>query len=294
MTTMSFGVKDMNSAKTNGSENGLPPALSASLETANSALIEYDRLHQILADTHHAIPQALSEQRRLEAEAAAVEIAGGAQDGLAAKIASVIARRETDARRRHAALDAALALQASRETIARARQAHMGEVIENFQARWQVACRGLAELRAEAEELSKVLKARVECPPPYQIVINRGYDRPELRLVVSAEGVAVTLPPQLTLLMNTQDKLDEALNLCGSIKQARQWDKRHYHLAQQRGEQTECASVYKVREQFRNMTDGLDFQAGQLVDRTLVSDSLLGRLSTQRRILPVDLAGVSA
>ena len=85
----------MNSAKTNRSENGLPPALSAALETANGALAEYDRLHQILSDTHHAIPPALSEQRRLEGEVGAVEVVGGARDGLAAKIASVIAARPT-------------------------------------------------------------------------------------------------------------------------------------------------------------------------------------------------------
>jgi hypothetical protein len=56
----------------------------------------------------------------------------------------------------------------------------------------------------------------------------------------------------------------------------------------------EQTGVFRVVQQFTCPTDGLTFEAGALIDRSLVGDGALHRLLTARHLRPVDMSNVAA
>jgi hypothetical protein len=250
-----------------------------------------DRHTAALAATHKTIPTLLAEEHRLSRDVGA-DVAG--------KLAAVATKREAESRRRAAAVDAVLAAEAVlagvTEVVSRRQRELAATVVTEFSIRWHAACHVLDTLRAEAASLAAALACNVPTPPPFQIVHSVAHDRPEIRPrpLAPADPVSVALPPELVRVKATADRLNKARGLCSSVQQCREWDSRHYTLAQQRGEPTEYRGTYSVRIPFNCPMDGLPFEPGALVDRSLLSDGFLGRLLTGRNVRPVELVAEAA
>ena len=59
-------------------------------------------------------------------------------------------------------------------------------------------------------------------------------------------------------------------------------------LAELRGQGTEFLGTYRVIKEFTCHQDGQKFPVGSLIDRSLVGDAYLGRLTTSRSIRPLE------
>jgi hypothetical protein len=267
------------------------------LAEIEAVLAQVDRYAGVLAETHQSIPLALTEERALAGEAGAAQISGIAGNGLAAKLAGVTARREGDVRRRAAAVNAILGMEAELKHargLVSAKQAELaGAVITEFSGRWYRACGMLDTLRSEAAALAGALSCAVPVPAPYRISHSVAHDRAEIRPVAAGEAVEVTLPPELAAIKATAGRLNAAVGLCSGIRLCQQFDARHHALALQRGLPLEHRGVYTVREPFQNPVDGLQFQTGTLVDASVMSNGFLSRLLLTQKLHPVELAVVA-
>jgi hypothetical protein len=236
-------------------------------------LATFDRHTAALAATHKSIPALLADEYRLSRDVGA---------DVATKLAAVAAKREAESRRRAAAVDGVLAAEAVlagvADVVARRQRELAATVVTEFSIRWHAACGALDVLRVEAAALAAALACDVPTPPPFQIVHSVAHDRPEIRPrpLAPADPVAVALPPELVRIKAVADRLHKARGLCSSVQQCREWDSRHYSLAQSRGEPTEYRGTYAVRLPFNCPMDGLPFEPGMLVDRSLLSDGFLG------------------
>jgi hypothetical protein len=262
-------------------------------------LERFDKLVAVMAETHQSIPAALAEERKLAAEAGAAAITGSA-NGAPAKLAAVIMRRESEVRRRSAAvqaiLDAEPVLAGAAALVSQQQRELAAAIIREFSVRWQATCDALAALRAEASALGAALAHPVLTPAPYAISRSVAHDRHELHPIARAEPFTVTLSPELIAIQTTADRLNKAIVLCSGIERCREWDARHFALAQQRGEPTQHRGVYVVQQAFRCPMDAQEFARGSLIDRSLLSDGFLSRLLAARTVRPVELsaAGVAA
>jgi hypothetical protein len=258
------------------------------LSEAEAILTAFDRHTAALAATHTTIPALLAEEYRLSRDVGA-DVAG--------KLAAVAAKREVEVRRRAAAIDAALAaegvLAGVAGVVAQRQALAAATVVTEFSIRWHAACSVLDTLRAEAAALAAALACAVPTPPPFQIVHSVAHDRPEIhpRPLAPAAPVTVALPPELVRIKAVADRINKATTLCFGVRKCREWDSRHFVLSQQRGEPTEYRGTYVVQQRFNSPLDGgLAFEAGALVDRSLLSDGFLGRLLTGHMLRPIELA----
>jgi hypothetical protein len=80
------------------------------------------------------------------------------------------------------------------------------------------------------------------------------------------------------------NRLDAAFGRCDAIRQAKETDSRHYRLAANRGLVGEQRGVYRVLQKLLCSEDGLPFEPGMLIDRTLMSDGGLYRCQLARHV----------
>jgi hypothetical protein len=255
-------------------------------------LTAFDRHTAALAATHKTIPALLAEEYRLSRDVGA-DVAG--------KLAAVASKREAESRRRAAAVDGVLAAEAVLAgvagVVAQRQRELAATVVTEFSIRWHAACSVLDTLRAEAAALAAALACAVPTPPPFQIVHSVAHDRPEIhpRPLAPADPVTVALPPELVKVKAVADRLNKATTLCFGVRKCREWDSRHHALALQRGLPLEHHGVYVVHIPFNCPLDGLEFQAGMLVDATVMSNGFLSRMLLTQRLQPVEIAaGVAA
>ncbi len=90
------------------------------------------------------------------------------------------------------------------------------------------------------------------------------------------------------------DQLDGALSLCNAIRSSKEFDSRLYHLNLQRRAPMEHSGVFRVIAEFNSMVDSLPFEAGALVDDTLIGQGYLQRLTAGRYLMPVSLESAAA
>ena len=102
--------------------------------------------------------------------------------------------------------------------------------------------------------------------------------------------VAVVMDAEAAALGAQIDQVDSALALIYALRQSRELDQRHYHLARNRGVPTEFPGTYRTLLPFSS-SDGLPFEVGTLIDASLVGPGMLHRLQIGRRhIMPVEFA----
>ena len=97
--------------------------------------------------------------------------------------------------------------------------------------------------------------------------------------------VAVTVDAAAVALGAKLDQLDGALTLVNAIRQSQTFDSHHHRIGLLRGASTEFSGTYRVIAAFRNLTDGLNFEPGALIDSTLVGPGMMHRLQTGRRLI---------
>jgi hypothetical protein len=246
----------------------------------DNALARFNRLRDVLEQTHSQIPSLLAREQALIGELGAAEVAGDATEGVRNQLNDVFAQRESASRQRSAATNAIVALepdlQATRQAAEQALQAHASQVTREFMTRYAAAVAALQTLWSEGEALGHALRVKVPMPVPVKVAASAP---------AAIDPVAATLGEAL-------DSIDAALALAGGIRHLRQEDARHYRLCQNRGVPARFDGVYRTIQPFRCY--GLEFSPGQLVNAALVSDSLLYRLSISHHVRPVELAAQAA
>lgn len=279
-----------NVKKSNQSNEALPPALQSAMSAAEATLEKHEKLSAVLAETGRAIPQALAEERRLRSELGAVEVAGGAADGLGRKLQDAAAAREAAARRRASASQALLELGGDelrrvRADLDRARAEYAAAVAADFSRRWDAACRALVMLSAESAALSRTLGRVIETPSPYMVAESVTGGRPTTRLAVPGEAVP-SLPPGLAALAGTIDRLDAAATLGAGLRQSREIDQRHQALARLQGTPGTMAGVFRASRSFSHL--GVDYPQGTLMDSSLLTSGELHRFWKAKHLELVD------
>lgn len=256
--------------------NDTPPALASA-----DVLAQFTRLHAILTETHATIPKLLATERSVTHELGLAESRSDPEAGrLRQQFSATVEQRQAAVRARAASIEALLGLEAGlqsdRAELETERQQVVSQVAGEFAQRWARACGVLNELRAEAQALGRALRCTIPCPAP---AAGPGIAAPEPQL-----------PAHLTALVRRLDSLDSALARVSAIRQAKVMDARHYDLCRVRGTPPEYPGVYLVTGTFDSLIDGLKFEAGALVDSTVVGPGSLARLATARRYLrPADL-----
>ena len=273
-----------NSKKTNhlsqSESEGLPPELQGAIAEAEEVLRKYDPLRYTWKDTAHSIPLALAEERRLYLSAEAD-----------AQLAVVRTKRLDAARRRTIAAEALVELAdelgKARDAVREAQAAFARSVVAEFSQRWQQACSTLVRLDREAKMLGDILRVTVATPSPYTTSLNVVSQQTEVHLV--ADRIAVEAPPAaLAPLIEVLDRLDAANGLVFALVRGREQNERHHALSRARsGMPSEMTGVWEVRKAF-DLHD-VQFPAGTLVDRTVLTDSDLYRLNLGRNILRADV-----
>jgi hypothetical protein len=275
----------------------LPGPLSAAVAEAENLLARHAKLAGVLVATGTSIPKLLGEERRLSAALGNAEIESSGVDKVSGQLASVRQNREADARRRASATESLLEsetdLTRARERVSGAQNEFASTMVEDFNRRWQEACRALAVLRSEAVQLSAALRTTVLTPAPYVVSVNAINGAAELRPIALAEPIPpVALTPALVTVGTILDRLDSAHGLIGSLKQAADLNCKHHAVARVRaGMQAELRGIYEVARAFHVL--GSDFAVGALLDRSLLPDGLLHRYWLGRAIRPVEGAAVA-
>jgi hypothetical protein len=279
----------MNSSKRSKTEDAAADA---------DVLREYATLRDALAQTHVEIPKLLARERDLNHELGLSEARGDAgADDLRRQLVDIVHQRQAAVRRRAASiqgvLDLEASLQADRAAAEAERQRIAGGIIAEFSGRWKQACDALSTLRSEAEALARALRVSIATPAPY-VPYTHIDGSLRVRLLTGSE-VPVSLPANLSRIVERLDGLDAALVRVTSIQQSKQLDERHYQIALRRNQPTEFHDTYLVTAAFDCLSDGLPFQTGDLVDGSLLGGGQLGRLLTAQRYLrPANLAATAA
>jgi hypothetical protein len=257
------------------------------LEPDAGVLQEFDRLREILAVTHQRIPALLAQQRDAERALGLNESAEFEQ-----QLADVVRERETAVRRRSAAIAAITELEgplhAERMAVEVQRQQAAAEAVKAFLTRYGATVGALQQLWEEGRVLSVTLRCEVPMALPVKVttsVIDGTSRAQPIRADVAAsvDAASVALGAKL-------DQLDGALALVNAIRQSRELDSRHHHLALQRGAPVERGGVYRVIQPFSCLADGLPFEAGALIDGSLIGSGMMHRLMVGRRFIqPVAL-----
>jgi hypothetical protein len=159
--------------------------------------------------------------------------------------------------------------------------------VAEYHARWNQACRELAVLQAESQQLAAALRTQVTCAPPYTVSRSAATERVELRLITSAEPVPVSLPPTLVTVGGTLDRLDSAAGLIAALKQAVDLSERHRALSRIRiGLPGELLGTYEVVKPFTYL--GTEFRQGALINRDVLTDGCLYRFWLGRDLRSLD------
>ena len=261
----------------------------AAVPGAEEALANYDRLAAALHEAGTAITTGLSEESQISRDLGAREVAGGDAAQLRSKLAAIRERRETAVRRRAAAADGLLKLESelfeARRNADEARGRLAGAAVAELQQRWAAGVEVVARLHGEALALQGVLHAVVSLPAPYRAVLNlQGV--PTLQF--TAPVPAASLPASLQPLTDLIDRLDIAAGLAGGIRHANEADDRHRQLALQRRAPSDMPNVYAALRPVSHL--GAVFNAGDLIDASVVNVSILHRLSVARCIAVADRA----
>jgi hypothetical protein len=258
-------------------DGDLPPDLAAAITRAEGTLETHDRLRSILEQTHTSIPKSLSDERQLTSALGSAEVAGGDTTGLRQQLADLNAQRETDVRRRASAADAALddepELISARQSVSQSAERFSLGIIADFGQRCSDAVAVLQRLQAEAAALTCALRLQVDAPV----------------LPSAASGVAAPIPPAAQRIGELLDRLDGAINLCGGIRQSHNRNLIDGRLSENRtGATGQTVGTFLVAKAFVSMLDGLQFEAGTLIDSSLVGSANLRRLVTSRFVRPAD------
>jgi hypothetical protein len=266
---------------------------------AGDVLVEFNRLKSALAQTHTEIPNLLAAERSIGHELGLAEARGDAADALREQLDETVRQRQAAVRRRNASIAALVEMEAAllrdRAAAEGERERIAAEVAREFGERWREACDRLAALRAEAQVLGSALRTTIATPAPYIAFVNPIREEPELRPVAGSEPVTTALPAHLSILVARLDALDAALSRITAIKQARQLDQYHYDLSRVRGVAAEFPGTYRVTAAFDCLIDGLKFEAGTLIDSSLLGPGSLQRLvATRRFIHPAEFGSTRA
>jgi hypothetical protein len=254
---------------------------------AEDVLVEFDRLQSGLRRTHDEIPRLLMRQRELTQLLGEAEVRGDSADGLRAEFDQTVKEREAAVRRRGAAAQAILGLepqlQSERQRIEAVREKHVTQIAREFQTRYNAAIEILQRLWAEADLLSRRLRTQISTPLPVKVstsLVTGVATAEPLRGDATAELDAAT-----ERLGEHLDALDSALARVAAIKQARQLDQYHHDLSRVRGVAAEFPGTYRVTAAFDCLIDGLKFEAGTLIDSSLLGPGSLQRLVSTRRFI---------
>jgi hypothetical protein len=274
--------------KTRTSENVLPAAVPG----AEGVLANYDKLAAALHEAGSAITTALAEESQVTRDLGAREVAGGDAAQLRNKLDAVRARREAAVRRRAAASDGLAKMEGelldARRDADEARGRLAGAAVRELQERWAAAVETLARLHGEALALQGALHAVVSLPAPYRAVLNlQGV--PTLQF--TAPVPAASLPVSMQSLTALIDRIDSAAALASAIRTSREADARHYRLAQERRAPAEMPAVYAALRPISHW--GATFDAGDLIDSSLINTSTLYRLQVARCIAAADRAAAA-
>jgi hypothetical protein len=276
----------------------LPPDLAEALIEADVVLSRHDKMFEVLRTTHQSIPEALKSERELGAQLGLAEVAGGGDTSiLRRKLTDMRGQRETDIRRRQSAtqslLDLEADLSAARERVNVARTAYASTVITEFNGRYSDALAVIARLQEEGRSLGMALRTFVHLPtvptkPP-------AVPAPSFDQIIAGFREVLRPPDGVERIGATLDRLDSSLALAGGIRQAGERDRTHARLAEVRvGMVAEQTGVFRAVQPFVCPSDGLRFEVGSLLDRSLIGPGALHRLLTARFLRPVDRSGASA
>jgi hypothetical protein len=254
----------------------LPADLAQAINAAEAVLVKYGTLEGAMIQTGRSIPAALAEERQLNDELGRAEIQGGDTGSLHQRLDATRGERASAARRRLAASDCLLQLDAeleeARQAVDRARSVYAVGVVAEFSGRWAAKIRELAALRAEAAELSRVLGCSVPTPSYLS--------------EAPAPAESVQLPTAVEAIAAVLQKLEAARVLCASVRQSHNFTRTFFARARERGARGEFGGVFQVTRTFEVL--GSVFSAGQLVDRSvLLGEGLVERFFTGRQLQPV-------
>ena len=259
---------------------------------AEEALASYDRLAAALHSTSVEIPECLAEEAQISRDLGAREVAGGDAAQLRSKLAAIRERRETAVRKRAAASDGVTKLEGellgARQDADAARGRLAGAAVRELQERWAAAVETLARLHGEALALQGALHAVVSLPAPYRAVLNlQGV--PTLQF--TAPVPAASLPVSMQSLTALIDRIDSAAALASAIRTSREADARHYRLSLERRAPAAMPAVYAALRPISHW--GATFDAGDLIDASVVNTSTLYRLQVARCIAAADRAAAA-
>jgi hypothetical protein len=252
----------------------------AAMPAADAGVMgEFDRLREILARTHTEIPQLLARQRTMERALGLNET-----EALRKELQGVAAERESAARRRAAAIQAVLdldaPLQAERAGLERSRQQYATHALAQFRERYSACVADLQALWEAGRALGLALRCEVPMPLPTKVVTS--LDGVARGVPVRADVVGV-VDDEAAQLGAKLDLLDGALAMVNAIRQSQTFDQHHHRLGLLRGAGAEHSGVYRVLQPFQCLTDGLEFLPGQLVDSSLIGAGMAHRLQVGRR-----------
>ncbi len=267
-------------------------ALPAAVPGAEEALASYDRLAAALHSTSVEIPECLAEEAQISRDLGVREVAGGNVTQLRSRLDAVRERRETAVRRRAAAADGLLKLESelfeARRNADEARGRLAGAAVAELQERWAAAVETLARLHGEALALQGALHAVVSLPAPYRAVLNlQGV--PTLQF--TAPVPAASLPVSMKALTDLIERIDSAAALASAIRTSREADARHYRLSLERRAPAAMPAVYAALRPISHW--GATFDAGDLIDSSLINTSTLYRLQVARCIAAADRAAAA-
>ena len=255
------------------SEGPVPP------ETG--VLREFARLHTILVETHSTIPNLLASERTISHQLGVAEGRGESGDSLK-QLEEVAQQRQAAIWRRMASIAAITELEASlqgeRARVSEELRAYAGEALAAFARRYDAAIESLQSLWSEAQVLSRTLRCAVPTPRPATFE----HSAPQIPAV---DAEAARLGAML-------DRLDAALGLCNAIRQNGELEARHHRLSMERGLGREYSGIYKVLVPFHSQVDGCEFQAGELIDLSLIGGSGMAHrlMAGKKYIMPIGSA----
>jgi hypothetical protein len=271
-------------------KNNRPDEISA--PPALDVMAEFDRLREVLGETHRAIPRLLQQQR--EADRA---LGSNDTEALRRELERIVSERQHWARQRSAAVASILelepALQAERAAAERDRASYAIACAAAFEERYARAVSELQALWREGEALARALRCTVAMPVPAKVKASVIDGSPQVIPAQASGEVAVSDVRALELGAKL-DRVDQALAACHAVRTARELDARHYRLSTDRGTPSEFLGTFRVTRTFMSQIDALEFAAGDLIDGTLVGHGMLHRLQVARSIEPVGLAGAAA
>ncbi len=268
--------------------------ITALPEAEADVMARFSQLRTVLEATHTQIPQLLARERTIGRALGLAET-----EAVKEQLAGVVAERESAARRRAAAIGAILdldaALQSERAGLERSRQQYATHALAQFRERYSACVADLQALWETGRALGLALRCEVSMPLPVKLV-ESARDGGALRAVPIRADVAGVADDEAARLGAQLDQVDGALAAVAAIRQSPNLRPHHHRLGLLRGDGAPSpAACFASSITFRNLSDGLEFQPGQLIDESLIGSGMRHRLMTgQRHIEPVSLESAAA